>query len=84
MCIRDRDIHATSVSLDITEKTAERYDDFQLTATIAPLNFTDAAVWTSSNEEVATVSDTGYVEICGVGTAVTVSYTHLDVYKRQH
>ena len=65
-----QDIHATSVSLDITEKTAERYDDFQLTATIAPLNFTDAVVWTSFNEEVATVSDTGYVEICGVGTAV--------------
>ena len=65
-----QDIHATSVSLDITEKTAEHYDDFQLTATIAPLNFTDAVVWTSSNEEVATVSDTGYVEICGVGTAV--------------
>ena len=65
-----QDIHATSVSLDITEKTAERYDDFQLIATIAPLNFTDAVVWTSSNEEVATVSDTGYVEICGVGTAV--------------
>ena len=65
-----QDIHATSVSLDITEKTAERYDDFQLTATIASLNFTDAVVWTSSNEEVATVSDTGYVEICGVGTAV--------------
>ena len=65
-----QDIHATSVSLDSTEKTAERYDDFQLTATIAPLNFTDAVVWTSSNEEVATVSDTGYVEICGVGTTV--------------
>ena len=65
-----QDIHATSVSLDITEKTAERYDDFQLTATIAPLNFTDAVIWTSSNEEVATVSDTGYVEICGVGTTV--------------
>ena len=65
-----QDIHATSVSLDSTEKTAERYDDFQLTATIAPLNFTDAVVWTSSNEEVAAVSDTGYVEICGVGTAV--------------
>ena len=65
-----QDIHATSVSLDITEKTAERYDDFHLTATIAPLNFTDAVVWTSSNEEVATVSDTGYVEICGVGTTV--------------
>ena len=65
-----QDIHATSISLDVTNKTAERYDRFQLTATIAPLNFTDAVVWTSSNEEVATVSDTGYVEICGVGTAV--------------
>ena len=54
----------------VQKKSAERYDDFQLTATIAPLNFTDAVVWTSSNEEVATVSDTGYVEICGVGTAV--------------
>ena len=65
-----QDIHATSISLDVTNKTAERYDRFQLTATIAPLNFTDAVVWTSSNEEVATVSDTGYVEICGVGTTV--------------
>ena len=65
-----QDIHATSISLDITTKTAERYDEFQLTATIAPQNFTDAVTWTSSNEDVAAVSDTGYVEICGVGTAV--------------
>ena len=65
-----QDIHATSISLDITTKTAERYDEFQLTATIAPQNFTDAVTWTSSNEDVATVSDTGYVEICGAGTAV--------------
>ncbi len=65
-----QDIHATSISLDVTNKTAERYDRFQLTAAITPQNFTDAVVWTSSNEDVATVSDTGYVEICGVGTAV--------------
>ena len=65
-----QDIHATSIRLDITTKTAERYDEFQLTATIAPQNFTDAVKWTSSNEDVATVSDTGYVEICGAGTAV--------------
>ncbi len=65
-----KDIHATSISLDITTRTAERYDEFQLTATIAPQNFTDAVTWTSSNEDVATVSDTGYVEICGVGTSV--------------
>ena len=65
-----QDIHATSIRLDITNKTAEYYDEFQLTATIAPQNFTDAVTWTSSNEDVATVSDTGYVEVCGVGTAV--------------
>ena len=65
-----QDIHATSIRLDITNKTAEYYDEFQLTATIAPQNFTDAVTWTSSNEDVATVSDTGYVEICGAGTAV--------------
>ena len=65
-----QDIHATSISLDVTNKTAERYDRFQLTAAITPQNFTDAVVWTSSNEDVATVSDTGYVEICGAGTAV--------------
>ncbi len=65
-----QDIHATSIRLDITNKTAEYYDEFQLTAMIAPQNFTDAVTWTSSNEDVATVSDTGYVEVCGVGTAV--------------
>ena len=65
-----QDIHATSIRLDITNKTTEYYDEFQLTATIAPQNFTDAVTWTSSNEDVATVSDTGYVEVCGVGTAV--------------
>ena len=65
-----QDIPATSISLDVTNKTAEYYEEFQLTATITPQNFTDAVVWTSSNEDVATVSDTGYVEICGVGTAV--------------
>ena len=65
-----QDIPATAISLDVTNKTAEYYEEFQLTATVTPQNFTDAVVWTSSNEDVATVSDTGYVEICGVGTAV--------------
>ena len=65
-----QDIPATSIRLDVTNKTAEYYEEFQLTATVTPQNFTDAVIWTSSNEDVATVSDTGYVEICGVGTAV--------------
>ena len=65
-----QDIHATSVKLNITNKTVDRYEDFQLTATIAPNNFTDEIVWTSSNEDVATVSENGYVETYEGGTAV--------------
>ena len=65
-----QDIHATSVSLNVTSKTVDRYEDFQLTATIAPNNFTDEIVWTSSNEDVATVSENGYVETYEGGTAV--------------
>ncbi len=65
-----QDIHATSVTLNVTNKTVDRYEDFQLTATIAPNNFTDEVVWTSSNEDVATVSENGYVETYEGGTAV--------------
>ena len=67
-----RDIHATSVQLNITNKTSDYFDEFQLTASITPQNFTDAVVWTSSNEDVATVSDNGYVKVHGVGKAAIV------------
>ena len=65
-----QDIAATSVSLNVTSKTLERDDGFQLMASIAPQNFTDEVVWTSSDEKVATVSENGYVEACGGGQAV--------------
>ena len=69
-----QDIPATSVKLNATSKTMERYDEFQLVATIAPTNFTDEVVWTSSDEDVAKVSEDGYVETYEAGTA-TITVT---------
>lgn len=65
-----QDIAATSVSLNETSKTLEKYDGFQLIVFIAPQNFTDEVVWTSSNEKVATVSENGFVEAYDAGQAV--------------
>ena len=65
-----QDIRATSVRLNVTGKTMEKWDEFQLMATVAPQNFTDEIIWTSSDENVATVSEDGYVEACGGGQAV--------------
>jgi len=41
----------------------------QLTAALTPSDTTDTVAWTSSNENVATVSTTGLVTIHGIGTA---------------
>ena len=65
----DRQIPATSVSLNQTIVTLNKGASGQLNLTAAPENFTDAAVWKSSNTSVATVSDTGMVRAVGVGTA---------------
>ena len=52
----------------------EKYEELQLVATISPTNFTDEVVWTSSNEDVATVSKDGYVETYQAGKA-TITVT---------
>lgn len=65
-----QDIPATSISISSTGKTVEKYDDFRLSVTIAPANFTDEVIWTSSNEDVATVTEDGYVETYEGGTTV--------------
>ena len=63
-------VRASSVDMDIKEKISECYDGFQLTATITPQNFTEDVWWTSSNEEIATVSNTGYVRIHDTGNVI--------------
>lgn len=42
---------------------------YQLSATVTPIDTTDAVIWNSTNENVVTVSSTGLVTCVGVGTA---------------
>ncbi len=59
-----------SVTLDKTELQIKEGDTAQLTATITPEEVPDKAItWTSSNEEVAKVSDSGLVTAVAEGEA---------------
>ena len=62
------DVSATAIALDATTWTAEQYKSTQLTATLTPAEATTEVVWTSSDEDVATVVN-GNVTAVGVGTA---------------
>lgn len=62
------EVPATAIALDATTWTAEQYKYTQLTATLTPAEATTEVVWTSSNENVATVVN-GKVTAVGVGTA---------------
>lgn len=69
-------IDVDGVSLDASEKTIKVGESFDLTATVSPEDATDNSVsWTSSNEEIATVTD-GHVEALAIGeTTITVTTT---------
>lgn len=69
-------IDVDGVSLDASEKTIKVGESFDLTATVSPEDATDNSVsWTSSDEEIATVTD-GHVEALAVGeTTITVTTT---------
>lgn len=55
-------VHVTGVTLDQDSASLEPQETLQLTATVAPNDATDKRVtWTSSDNEVATVSTTGLV-----------------------
>ena len=60
---------ATSVSLSVTELTINDNQEYQLTLTIEPPNFTDAIDWKSSNTEVVTITQDGLIKGCSIGTA---------------
>ena len=62
-------IPCTAIALDKNTLSFEKCGDTQeITATVTPENTTDAIIWTSSNDNVATVAD-GVVTIHGIGTA---------------
>ena len=63
-------IKVTDISLNYTILSLVKGDERQLRATITPSNATDKTVkWTSSNNNVATVSDNGQVTAVGRGKA---------------
>ena len=64
-------VAVTGVSLNKTETVIEQGKTETLTATVAPSNAANKAVtWKSSDEEVATVSDTGVVTAVAEGEAI--------------
>ena len=72
------DVSATGVSLNKTSTTIAEGENEQLTATVAPVNATNKNVlWSTSNANVATVSDTGLVNAVAAGSA-TITVTTED------
>lgn len=70
-------IHVTSVSVSPAFTTLKINERKQLTATIAPTNATDREVsYTSSDLQVAQVSETGVVRAVGAGKAKITVTTH--------
>lgn len=76
-CLVTVSVDAGSVTLDITSiDTLKIGDTQQLTATVLPEEATDKTVtWTSSDDTVATVSESGLVTIMGSGTATITATT---------
>ena len=71
----EREVAATSVVLDQKTAKAKTESTLQLTATVLPNNYTDELVWTSSNENIATVSADGLVTFKNVVGTVTITVT---------
>ena len=69
-CDAPSDDEVTSVVLNQTELTMKPDDTIQLTATVYPANATNKKVeWTSSNDDVAMVTDEGFVLAMAEGEA---------------
>ncbi len=63
-------ISATGVTLNKTAIALEKGATETLTATVAPENSTDKVVWSSSDDTIAEVDQTGKVTAVGGGTAI--------------
>lgn len=67
--IDDLPVAASNIYLNRVRFSVEQKATYQLTATVDPANTTDELVWSSSDESVATVSETGLVTAVSVGSA---------------
>ena len=72
-----------SVSLDKNSITLEGSGEYTLTATVLPANATNKElIWSSSEESVATVSQSGVVSAVGVGTTTITATSKADSTKK--
>lgn len=62
-------VAATGIALDRNDAVIVPGKTIQLVATVTPSDAADPVTWTSDNEPVATVSDSGLVEILSAGEA---------------
>lgn len=74
-------VSATDVSLNLTRKSIEIFNTFQLTATIKPSNATNKnIIWSSSKTNVATVDLNGNVTAVALGTSTIRAKTEDGLY----
>ena len=64
----DRQINATSATLDKTTLTLNKGSSTKLYLSVQPVDFTDEVNWKSANTSVVTVAADGTVKAVGVGT----------------
>ena len=70
LTVNDQTVAVTGVSLDHTEATLEIGEELVLTATVSPQEATNKdCIWTSSNQEVASVNAEGLVTALSAGEA---------------
>ncbi len=70
LTIKEAEVPATGISLSSSSLTLEEGKTAALTATVDPSNSTDAVVWSSSDDTVAAVDETGNVTAYAVGSAI--------------
>ncbi|MDE7432064.1 MAG: leucine-rich repeat protein, partial [Lachnospiraceae bacterium] len=74
--IFDKAVLVESLSLNPTSKEAEEGDKFQITATILPEDASDKTLeWSSSDESIATVDNTGFVTVLKEGECIITAKT---------
>ena len=77
----DATVDVTSVTLDKTELSMTVEDTDQLTATVLPAEAEQSVLWTSSDEQVATVLEDGTVTAVAEGTATITAKSAADETK---
>ncbi len=78
--IRPRIIPATALYLNVTERSLNYSDTFRLQPLIFPWLSTDGVRYTSFNESIITVDDTGLVTAVGAGETFIHVTTHSGIF----